>query len=346
MAQPSKAGAVFLTIFALPFLGAGLSFLYAQLTSRQNSPNSGLIVGIAIALFFVIVGAGLILGSIKGYGILKKQAALQEANPTSPWLWRSDWAVSRADSQSQKSYIGAWVLAALGNLFLFPFLFGMLPQLFRQGNRLFIFVLAFGSLGVVLTVRAIRATIRHERFGNSYFDFDALPFSFGGRATGRIQLRFETQAAHGIDLRLSCVRRIVSGSGKDSTTSNVKLWESTKNVPSGAMMPGPLGRAIPVDFELPAEGLHTDHTNLNDQILWLLHAQADVPGVNYSDDFELPVFRTADSPEPIDDSRSASDGGGAGFGFASVRTADAHSGTVEQPSRTKVIVSIHDGGTE
>src|SRR5215472_14012711 len=341
MAQPSKAGAVFLTIFALPFLGGGLFFLYAQLTSPQKSQNSSLIVGIAIALFFVIVGAGLILGSIKGYGILKKQAALQEANPTSPWLWRSDWAVSRADSQSQKSYIGAWVLAALGNLFLFPFLFGMVPQLFRQGNPLFVFVLAFGSLGIVLTVRAIRATIRHERFGNSYFEFDALPFSFGQRVTGRIHLRFETQAAHGIDLRLSCVRRIVSGSGKNSTTSNVALWESTKNVPSDAMAPGPLGRAIPVDFELPAEGFHTDHTNLNDQVLWLLHAKADVPGVNYADDFELPVFRTAASPQSTADSEPAS-----GFGFASVRTAEGDSGSVPQPARTKVVVSMHDGGTE
>ncbi len=37
-------------------------------------------------------------------------------------------------------------------------------------------------------------------------------------------------------------------------------------------------------------------TQPNDQVLWLLHAQADVPGVNYSDDFEVPVFRRTPSP--------------------------------------------------
>jgi hypothetical protein len=313
MAQPSKAGPVFLTIFALPFLGGGLFFLYAQFVSGQNSKSGDPIVGAAIALFLVFIGGGLILASTKGYGLLKKQAALQDSNPSSPWLWRTDWAARRAESLSQKSYIGAWVLAALGNLFLFPFLFGMIPQLLRHSDPRAIFILGFCSLGVVLIVRAIRATIRHDRFGNSYFEFDSLPFAFGQRATGRIHLRFETQAPHGIDLRLRCVRRVITGSGKNSSTSNITLWQADKNVPSGAVGPGPLGRAIPVDFELPAEGLATDHNNSSDQVLWLLHAQADVPGVDYSDDFELPVFRTADSP---------------------------------QPARTKVVVSMRDGGTE
>jgi len=346
MAQPSKAGTVFLTLFALPFLGGGLFFLYTLLVSPQNSKNGGGGVGFAIALFFVFVGAGLIFASFKGYGLLKQKAALEEANPGSPWLWRTDWAARRAESLSQKSYIGAWILAALGNLFLFPFLFGMVPALVRQGNPLIIFVLAFCSLGVFLIVRAIRATIRHDRFGNSYLEFDSLPFSPGERLSGRINLRFETQAAHGIDLRLSCVRRIITGSGKSQSTSNITLWQADKNVPSGAVGPGPLGRAIPVDFELPLEAFDTNQNNLSDQVLWLLHAAADVPGVNYSDDFELPVFRTASSPQPASDSSAQPGLGSSGFGFAAERSADGNSGEVPQPARTKVVVSMRDGGTE
>jgi hypothetical protein len=346
MAQPSKAGPVVLTLFALPFLGGGLFFLYAQFVAGQNSKSGDPIVGAAIALFLVFIGAGLILASVKGYGLLKKQAALQETNPSSPWLWRTDWAARRAESQSQKSYIGAWVLAALGNLFLFPFMFGMIPQMLRHSDPRAIILLGFCSLGVVLIVRAIRATIRHDRFGNSYFEFDSLPFAFGQRATGRIHLRFETQAAHGIDLRLRCVRRVITGSGKNQSTTNITLWQADKNVPSGAVGPGPLGRAIPVDFELPAEGLATDHNDSSDQVLWLLHAQADVPGVDYSDDFELPVFRTADSPQPASNSQSQAGTSATGFGFASTQILDGDSGAVPQPARTKVAVSMRDGGTE
>ena len=346
MAQPSKVGPAVLTLFALPFLGGGLFFLYALLVSQQNVKNGNATVGVAIALLFVFVGGGIIFASFKGYGLLKQKAALEDANPLSPWLWRTDWAARRAESLSQKSYIGAWILAALGNLFLFPFLFGMVPQLLRQGDFRAIFVLAFCSFGVVLIVRAIRATIRHDRFGNSYFEFDSLPFSPGERLSGRIHLRFETQAAHGIDLRLACVRRVITGSGKGQSTGNITLWQADKNVPSGAVGPGPLGRAIPVDFELPAEALDTNYNNPRDQMLWLLHAGADVPGVDYSDDFELPVFRTASSSRSASDSPPQPSAGKFALGFASTQSFDGESGEVPRPARTKVVVSMREGGTE
>src|SRR5215469_13974724 len=346
MPQPSKVGPVVLTLFALPFLGGGLFFLYALLVSQQNFKNSNATVGVAIALLFVFVGGGIIFASFKGYGLLKQKAALEDANPLSPWLWRTDWAARRAESLSQKSYIGAWILAALGNLFLFPFLFGMVPQLLRQGDFRAIFVLAFCSFGVFLIVRAMRATIRHDRFGNSYFEFDSLPFSPGERLSGRIHLRLETQAAHGIDLRLACVRRVITGSGKGQSTSNITLWQADKNVRSGAVGPGPLGRAVPVDFELPPEALDTNHNNPRDQMLWVLHAGADVPGVDYSDDFELPVFRTASPSRSASDSPPQPSAGKFALGFASTQSFDGESGEVPRPAHSKVVVSMREGGTE
>jgi hypothetical protein len=36
MTQPSKGAAAFLTLFGLPFVLAGLAFIYAQLVSRGN----------------------------------------------------------------------------------------------------------------------------------------------------------------------------------------------------------------------------------------------------------------------------------------------------------------------
>lgn len=348
MAQPSKVGPVFLTIFALPFLGGGLFFLYGLLTSNPNVHASSPVTGFFVASLFVLVGAGLIFGAFKGYGLLKQQAALQDANPLSPWLWRTDWALSRAESANKKGYIGAWIAAAFCTLITAPFMLGMIPDLLRKSDPRIFIILGFNLFSAILIINAVRATIRHERFGNSYCEFNRLPISPGRRVTGRIQLRFETQANHGIDLRLSCVRRIVTGSGKNQTTSKVTLWQADKNIPSGALEPGPLGRAIPVEFDIPADALITDHNNPSDQILWLLHAKADVPGVDYSDDFELPVFRTADSPQTTRDSSAETSFGSStsNFGFATARSVDADSGAVQQPARTKVIVSMHDGGTE
>ena len=52
-----------------------------------------------------------------------------------------------------------------------------------------------------------------------------------------------------------------------------------------------------MEFTIPSDALQTDHDNPSDQIQWWLNVKADVPGVNYSDEFELPVFRQAQSAE-------------------------------------------------
>jgi hypothetical protein len=140
------------------------------------------------------------------------------------------------------------------------------------------------------------------------------------------------------------VRKIVSGSGENSTTNQIILWQADQNVPAGALAPGPLGRAIPVDFSIPADSAITNHDNPSDQILWLLHAQADVPGVDYKDDFEIPVFRGASSAETVRDSGVSASSSTPVSGFAVLRGDD--SGEVAQPAHTKVVVGMGSGGTE
>jgi hypothetical protein len=344
--QPSKGAAIFLTLFGLPFLGGGLFFIVAQIVSSRNFSTTDTVTGVMIASVFVFVGGGLIYLAITGYGRLKKQAALEESNPLSPWLWRPDWASRRAESQNKKSAITKWVFAILCNMITLPFLFRMVPQLLRQGDPRVILVLVFNLVGAILIVSAARATIRHSRFGDTYFEFNALPFSPGDRIGGRIHLRLDTRVEHGVDLRLSCIRRVVNGSGDSRTTNQIVLWQADQNIPAGAVGPGPLGRAIPVDFLIPPESLLTDHDNPSDQVLWMLHAQADVPGVDYSDDFELPVFKTATSIDRARDSESTASFRVDAAGFASAPSGSEDSGAVAQPARTKVIVGMHDGGTE
>ena len=346
MTQPSKGAAAYLTLFGLPFLGAGLAFIYAQLVSRGNFKTYDVVAAVLFGLVFVFMGASLIYAAIRGYGLMKQQAAREEAHPLSPWLWRADWAMRRAESQNKKSEILFWVLAILCNMITLPFLFTMVPNFIRSGDPRVFLLLGFNLLGAILIVKAARTTMRHRRFGDTYFEFDSLPFSPGERLSGRIHLRFDARAEQSIDLRLSCVRKISSGSGDSRSTSQVVLWQADKNVPAGAAGPGPLGRAIPVDFSPPADSLFTNHDNPDDQVLWLLHAQADVPGVDYSDDFEIPVFRSAASPATASASGTGAAAGTDNFGFAALRSADVDSGEVSQPANAKVVVSMGSGGTE
>src|SRR6266851_9721134 len=346
MTQPSKGAAVFLAVFGLPFFGGGLTFIYAQLVSRGNFKTYDVVAAVLFGMVFVCIGGGLIYAAIRGYGLTKQQAAREEANPLSPWLWRADWAIRRAESQNRKSEILFWALAILCNMITLPFLLGMVPSFIGTGDPRVFLLLGFNLLGAILIVKAARSTIRHRRFGDTYFEFDTLPFSPGEHVSGRIHLKFDTRAEHGIDLRLTCVRKISTGSGNSRSTSQVVLWQADKNVPAEAVGPGPLGRAVPVDFSPPAESLFTNHDNPNDQILWLLHAQADVPGVNYSDDFEIPVFRSAASPALASDFGKGTTTGTDNFGFATSQSTGSDSGEVPQPPHTKVEVSMGSGGTE
>lgn len=345
MSQPSKVGPVFLILFALPFFGGGLLALFTVLRGLNGPGGAQLIAG-SVAMIFVAFGLGLMVAAIRGYGSSKERAAREEANPTSPWLWNADWAARRAQTQNRGSEIAAWIFCAIWNAICIPVMISVFPGLVRTGDARGFIVLGFGLVGVFLFVRAVRLSLRHQRFGNTYFEFYALPFSPGERVSGRIHLKMDARAEHGIDLRLCCIRRTVTGSGDDSRTNETILWQGDQNVPNGAVGPGPLGRAIPVDFAIPADVYVTNHDNPKDEVLWLLHAEADVPGVNYKDNFEVPVFRTASSESSARTSDAMAPSFAGNFGFTTVSSNESDSGAVSQPSHVKVRITPQSGGTE
>jgi hypothetical protein len=339
--KPSKGAAAFFICFGLMFLVPGLLSLFTFLANAHNPGTSGTVVGAAIALFISAIGGGFVLVAFGGYRKLKQQAAIEEANPSSPWLWRTDWASRRAESQNKKTEITAWVVCIFCNLVMIPVAVNLIPQLARRNDPRVFLIVGFCSIGVILFVVALRATLRHRRFGNTYFEFDSLPFSPGGRLAGRIHLKLDADAAHGIDLRLSCVRKMVTGSGDSRSTVQTVLWQTEQNVSSGAMGMDPFSRTIPVDFAIPSDAYVTDHDNSSDQVLWLLHAQADIPGIDYSDDFELPVFKTSFSAE-----QAQTDSSSETSSFASGTSDDSNAVPVSAPAHPKVIISSQEGGTE
>src|SRR5260370_20436194 len=127
MPQPSNGGARCLRLFGPPFRGAGPAFIYAEPVSRGNFKTYDVVAAVLFGLVFVFMGASLIYAAIRGYGLMKQQAAREEAHPLSPWLWRADWAMRRAESQNKKSEILFWVLAILCNMITLPLLFSMAP---------------------------------------------------------------------------------------------------------------------------------------------------------------------------------------------------------------------------
>ncbi|HSZ62617.1 MAG TPA: HEAT repeat domain-containing protein [Terriglobales bacterium] len=296
MTRPSKGAQVFTTVFGLMFMAFGLAFAKSLLFGDPSRIHGNLLAGVLFSAIFTLIGGGIIYAGIYGNRKLVERAAVAESNPESPWLWKKDWAANRAESRNRNNVFGLWAAAIFVNGIVFTIAISVVPQLWRTSAPKAFFPLIFCVVGVVLAVAAIRASIRRKRFGETYFEFASLPFSPGRMLKGTIHLRFNTSARHGIDLSLSCVRQVITGAGKNRSTLQSVLWQSDKNVPQSSLATGPMGdAAIPVEFAIPSDAYESNHDDPNDQVLWLLHAQADVPGVNYSDDFEVPVFRLAPS---------------------------------------------------
>ena len=346
MTRPSKGAQVFPIVFGLIFMAFGLAFASGFFFSAPGHVHGNRWVGVLISAIFALIGGGVIGAGIYGNRKLKEQAAAEVSNPQSPWLWRKDWAASRAESRNRNSAFGLWAAAIFVNGIVFTIAVSVVPQLLRTSDPKAFFPLAFCVVGVILAGAAIRASIRRKRFGQTYFEFASLPFSPGRTLKGTIHLRFNTDAKHGIDLSLSCVRQVITGGGKNRSTLQSVLWQADNNVPQASLAHGPMGDAvIPVEFSIPSDAYESNHDDLNDQVLWLLHAQADVPGVNYSDDFEVPVFRLTPS------STSAAEPAPVFLSDAQVVTAppafQADASDVAAPQNPKVVVSVGmDGSTE
>lgn len=298
MDTSSKAGFAAVTFFALAFTVAGLFALAAATRTHSAGPHS-MFLGICLGLTFTFVGVGIGAAAIYGFRKCQFQRARQASNPGSPWLWREDWAQGRANSCTRSAMFQVWIFAVGWNLISMPVIF-FAPKAIAQ-QPLAIIGLIFPVAGVGLLIWAIRETVRWFEFGVTWFEMAGCPLVIGREFHGNIHARFPHGADHGIRLKLSCINRIVTGSGKNQTTNDKILWREDKNVSPGELCPGPIGSLIPVSFRIPWNALQTDSTNTRNSILWLLEADADVPGVDYKDLFELPVFRTKEtpaSPEP------------------------------------------------
>ncbi len=325
-----------LILFCAPFIIIGVFVLGIAGRTALNSPVNLLSVfGLtAFGLTFSLAGAALLQGQSK---IKKQEAALalkRQLYPESPWMWREDWSQGRVQSTTRTSMISMWVFALLWNLVSSPILF-LVPRSEASTGAMAVAML-FPLVGVIMLFLAVRLTIRWEKFGKTWFDLTTLPGVIGKELRGTIHVNFAEVPEGGVQLKLSCVNRIVSGSGKNQSTNEKILWREESSVPSGQVHGGPLGSVVPVAFKIPIDAVDTYTENPRNSILWCLQADAQMPGVDYNDLFEVPVFRTKDSPSAAPEEASAAS-------FSSV----IDPVPAEKPLDTGIVVRPGEsGGTE
>jgi hypothetical protein len=322
-------------LFLLPFCGVGLFLATLAWEEFDGGEIEKALVLSAASLAFAGAGFGLLAALIvrtrrqKG---IDRQKAL---HPQEPWLWRDDWAAGRVRLSSASGVAGLWAFAVLWNLIAFPFLLFLPAEVFDRGNTAAALGFLFPLIGIPLLVAAARASVARAIHGRSTFHLETIPGLVGGSLEGKVCMEGSLQPADGFTLRLSCLRRTRTGSGKNrSTTESVEWQDEQRGVLPVPRADAP-GSAIPVRFQIPYECLPHTADDGGTGILWRLEARGSVPGVDYAAAFEVPVFKTDRSSPELTEDRLRAEAPGRD-GDLPVRPAEA--GVIVRPSE--------QGGTE
>jgi hypothetical protein len=291
-------GCTALFLFPFAVVGVVTSILTVQRAGQADWRQA--VFFAVFAVTFGGVGFGGFAALLAGKKKLKQRDALEAAHPDSPWLWQTDWASGRIDDNSRAAMLLAWVFTALWNLISVPSGFLGVRAALYEGNRAGYVALIFPIVGAGLMVWAVRLTLRSRKFGVSRLTLSTIPGTIGHTLQGMVQTTSVIDSSEGFRVTLSCIRRVTTQSGKSGSTSEQILWQDDRLVP-GAVRHDAHGEStsVPVGFLIPSDARASDSTNPNDKLLWRVQVGADVPGIDYEATFEVPVFRTPVSDQPL-----------------------------------------------
>jgi len=282
-------------LFALPFAGMGLLALYQGINKLQaGSQKDGAILCL-VGTVFSLVGFGMMIGGFYGLRSERARGKRKAEHPSEPWRWREDWALGRAESMSKSSTVVLWIFALIWNLISSSVLF-VIPKELEKGNKAVLIALVFPVIGLLLLVAAIYNTLQRRKYGQPVFKLLANPCPIGGQLAGMVEIPAKVKASGGFKVRLQCIQKLTTGSGKNRSTKETPLWQETATVTQDLLAHQTDKTGVPVQFLIPAAAQESSWDTCNPSIHWRLTVTADVPGVDLNETFELPVFRTAESP--------------------------------------------------
>jgi hypothetical protein len=284
----SNLGAGCLILFALPFAGIGTVALlgFARALMGGMAPAAIAVQGI-VGLVFSLFGYGTIVGALTGRKRMQREEGRRAAHPGQPWMWREDWAGRRVLDSSGTGTAFLWVFAILWNAISWPVAF-LVPRELEKENYVVLVAAIFPVAGVIILVAAIRGTMRAMRFRRSALVLDHVPVPLGGTLRGRVEVPYEPLAeASSIIVRLTALNRVRSGK---STIESIAFQEELE-VARGAVSRMPERVSIPVTIDVPHDLPETEREG-SAQTHWRLTVDAEVPGIDYSATFDVPVYRT------------------------------------------------------
>jgi hypothetical protein len=282
--------------FTLPFFVAGASVLWMGIRSLRNgAPLVAWMTPTIIGAVFISIAA--LVFSMTFFGLRTTAAGieLRMRNPDKPWMWRKDWADGAVVSNSNALSYAMLVFALIWNAISIPAFVVVIERRLYRTSPIVLVVALFPLIGVLLFVSAAYKVLRAHKYGQSRVMLNHIPIPIGTRFTGEIVTRLKERPANGFVVALACVRRVTTGSGRNNTTTESVVWRDELRVNSASAIPTNDGLRIPFAFTPPDEAEPSDERVISNRVIWRLDVSAEVPGIDFADSFELPVFQVGEA---------------------------------------------------
>ncbi len=249
--------------------------------------------GLVFALAGLAVSSSGIFMSIKA-AIARTR---QNQNPGRPWRANRHWNTFRIHDNPGKKIAGSLVMAIGTGLFasIFVLTFGTdkAAPLFARIIVGFLTLIPVGAL-----INAIYHALRYIKYGNASLVFRQLPFVIGKENSAILYAREHIAATDGTELTLQCFRKEWVKHGKENSLAEREIYSDKQTVTHDLAERTGRGSAIPVQFIIPT-GQPETFTAEFPNFIWRLSAKAATPGVDFSAQFEIPVYNVTD-PSLID----------------------------------------------
>jgi Protein of unknown function (DUF3592) len=259
----------------------GESVLYRELRWQMAAGYT------LFAALFGAIGFGMLTGVLVWAWRQPRHRAAQ-ATPDAPWLARADWAAGkiRARGGAAVAVPVLFVLVVWWTIASLPVV-TRLPAIFESARGPFAVVtLVFPAVGAVLLLALAYQFIRGLKFGQSVLELESTPGVVGGQLAGVVRIPRVVRAAEGFQLKLSCI---------ENMDDEPPLWQKKRRVTEPMRDRAGGAIAVPVLFAIPYKAEETSPAESDRRVWWRLELSAEMPGIDYEAQFEVPVFKTPES---------------------------------------------------
>jgi len=289
-----------LVLFMLPFfLGGGMA-AWSGIQALLNGDHgfqamAPLITGIVFIGFSAVVVA-VVIAAVR---TAAANAVLRQQNPDKPWLWRKEWSDGVIVSRSGAQSVTLGFFAVIWNAITVPAAYIVLSSEDIRHEPFVLLILIFPVVGLFLFIAAVYQLLRARKYGESRVMLPHIPVSIGATCRGEVVTHVKERPENGFDLKLQCLHRVVTGSGRNRSTSETELWREDQRVSGLVAIPSVDGFRVPFTFDIPGDTSPTNYDVPSDQIVWRLTVNAETPGIDYAAAFELPVFATSETQHEV-----------------------------------------------